>query len=140
MKILCQRKVQMQGLIGEKLKISKLLEKTDSDKFLKCDVFEEMDKLILGRIINLLNDGIEEYDKYLNLMASRRTLHYYKKYESEYKALKWAIRLLSKKKELNSIIKTESSYEMVKSYARNYFEIDKAYSNFYYHFDNCELK
>ncbi|MBI6002169.1 BREX-1 system phosphatase PglZ type A [Clostridium perfringens] len=131
---------KMQGLIGEKLKISKLLEKTDSDKFLKCDVFEEMDKLILGRIINLLNDGIEEYDKYLNLMASRRTLHYYKKYESEYKALKWAIRLLSKKKELNSIIKTESSYEMVKSYARNYFEIDKAYRKFYYHFDNCELK
>lgn len=131
---------KMQELVAEKLKIEQLLEKHDSETFINCDEFEVMDKLILSRIINLLKDGVEEYDKYLNLLSSRRTLHYYKKYVSEYKAIKWAINLLNKKKELASTIKTENSYNMVKSYTKSYFYIDKAYRKFYYHYDNSELK
>ncbi|WP_042265684.1 BREX-1 system phosphatase PglZ type A, partial [Clostridium butyricum] len=131
---------KMQDLVAEKLKIAQLLEKHDSETFINCDEFEVMDRLILSRITNLLKDGVEEYDKYLNLLSSRRTLHYYKKYVSEYKAIKWAINLLNKKKELASTIKTENSYNMVKSYAKDYFYIDKAYRKFYYHYDNSDLK
>ncbi|MGL4873467.1 MAG: BREX-1 system phosphatase PglZ type A [Clostridium sp.] len=131
---------KMQELVSEKLKIEQLLEKHDSETFISCDEFEVMDKLVLQRIINLLKDGVEEYDKYLNLLSSRRTLHYYRKYISEYKALKWAINLLNKKKELVGTIKTESSYDMVKAYAKDYFYIDKAYRKFYYHYDNSNLK
>ena len=128
---------KMQHIIGEKMKINALLDKNDSDTFASNDTFEHVDKLILRRITNLIKEGVEEYDKYLNLLSSRRTLHYYKKYISEYKALKWSINLLKKKKELDSLIKTESIYDMVKSYANNYYYIDKAYRKFYYHYDNC---
>lgn len=131
---------KMQELVAEKLKIAQLLEKHDSETFVNCDEFEVMDRLILSRITNLLKDGVEEYHKYLNLLSSRRTLHYYKKYVSEYKAIKWAINLLNKKKELASTIKTENSYNMVKSYTKDYFYIDKAYRKFYYHYDNSDLK
>ena len=61
---------KMQELVAEKLKIEQLLEKHDSETFINCDEFEVMDKLILSRIINLLKDGVEEYDKYLNLTRS----------------------------------------------------------------------
>lgn len=128
---------KMQHIIGEKMKINALLDKNHSDTFASNDTFEHVDKLILRRITNLIKEGVEEYDKYLNLLSSRRTLHYYKKYISEYKALKWSINLLKKKKELDSLIKTEGIYDMVKSYANNYFYIDKAYRKFYYHYDNC---
>lgn len=131
---------KMQHIIGEKMKINALLDKNDSDTFASNDTFEHVDKLILRRITNLIKEGVEEYDKYLNLLSSRRTLHYYKKYISEYKALKWSINLLKKKKELDSLIKTEGIYDMVKSYANNYFYIDKAYRKFYYHYDNCTEK
>ncbi|NFG40383.1 BREX-1 system phosphatase PglZ type A [Clostridium botulinum] len=131
---------KMQELVAEKLKIAGLLEKHDSETFINCDEFEVMDRLILSRITNLLKDGVEEYDKYLNLLSTRRTLHYYKKYVSEYKAIKWAINLLNKKKKLDGIIKTENSYNMVKSYTKEYFYIDKAYRKFYYHYDNSTLK
>ncbi|BBK76183.1 BREX-1 system phosphatase PglZ type A [Clostridium butyricum] len=131
---------KMQHIIGEKMKINALLDKNDSDTCASNDTFEHVDKLILRRITNLIKEGVEEYDKYLNLLSSRRTLHYYKKYISEYKALKWSINLLKKKKELDSLIKTESIYDMVKSYANNYFYIDKAYRKFYYHYDNCDDK
>lgn len=131
---------KMQKIIGEKLKISILLKQNDTDTFVGSDFFEESDKLIISRISDLLKDGVEDYDKYLNILLSRRTLHYYKKYKSEYKALKWAINLLSKKKELNSLIKTENVYDMVKSYADSYYYIDKAYRKFYYHYDNCNEK
>lgn len=131
---------KMQALVADKLKIAQLLEKYDSETFVGCDSFEVVDKLILTRITNLLRDGVEEFDKYLNLLSSRRTLHYYKKYRSEYKAIKWTINLLNKKKSLGSIIKTEDAYNMVKSYANEYFYIDKVYRKFYYHYDNCNWK
>lgn len=131
---------KMQELIAGKLKISQLLEKRDTDEFIKCEVFEDVDKIILTRITNLLKDGVEEYDKYLSILASRRTLHYYKKYVSEYKAIKWAINLLNKKKSLNSMIRTEGSFDMVKSYTKDYYYIDKVYRKFYYHYDKCQWK
>lgn len=131
---------KMQELISEKLKISQLLEKRDTDEFIKCEIFEDIDKIILTRITNLLKDGIEEYEKYLSILASRRTLHYYNKYKSEYKAIKWAINLLNKKKALNSMVPTEGSFDMVKSYTKDYYYIDKAYRKFYYHYDNCQWK
>ena len=131
---------KMQALVVDKLKITQLLENYDSETFVNCDSFEIVDKLILTRITNLLKDGVEEFDKYLNLLYSRRTLHYYKKYKREYKALKWTINLLNKKKSLGSIIKTEDAYNMVQSYVKEYFYIDKAYRKFYYHYDNCNWK
>ena len=131
---------KMQELVGEKLKIDKLLEKNDSASFINCDTFEYIDKLILTRIIKLLKDDIEEYDKYLNIISLRRTLHYYNKYESEYKAIKWAINLLNKKKKLNSNIKSEEAFDIVKSYSKEYFYIDKSYRKFYYYFDKGNWK
>ncbi|NMM63706.1 BREX-1 system phosphatase PglZ type A [Clostridium sp. P21] len=131
---------KMQELIGDKLKINSILEKNDSETFVSCDIFEEMDRIILKRITNLLNDGVEEYSKYLKIIEARRTMHFYKKYESEYKAIKWVINLLNKKKELESMIKTESAYDMFKTYVKDYYYIDKAYRKFYYHFDNCGEK
>ena len=116
----------MQQLIGNKIKISKLLEDNSSGTFINCDVFEETDKIILERIINLLNDGVGEYSNYLNLIDSRKTTHFYKKYEREYKAVKWAINLLNKKRKLDSNIKTESSYDMFKTYVKEYY-----YYNYY---------
>ncbi|WP_286907021.1 BREX-1 system phosphatase PglZ type A [Clostridium sp. UBA1652] len=131
---------KMQELVGSKLKISELLEKKDTEEFIKCEVFEEVDKLILTRITSLLKEGLEEYDKYLSELVVRRTLHYYKKYESEYNALKWAINLLNKQKSVSSIIKTEDSFNMVNSYIKDYYYIDKAYRKFYYHFDKSLWK
>lgn len=131
---------KMQHIIGGKMKINALLDKNDSDTFASNDTFEVVDKLILRRITDLIKEGVEEYDKYLSLLSSRRTLHYYRKYISEYKALKWSINLLKKKKELDSLIKTESIYDMVKSYANSYYYIDKSYRKFYYHYDNCADK
>jgi len=128
---------KMQELIGDKLKVDKLLEKNGSETFINCDIFEEMDKVVLRRITSLLKDEVEEYSKYLNLIDTRRTMHFYKKYQCEYKAIKWAINLLSKKRELDSIIKTDSSYDMFKSYVKDYYLIDKAYRKFYYYYDNC---
>lgn len=128
---------KMQKVIGDKLKINSLLDKSDSDTFISNDTFEEVDKLILRRITNLLKDGVEEYDKFLHIISARRTLHYYRKYKSDYKALKWSINLLKKKKEMDSLIKTEDAYDMVKSYTKSYYYIDKVYRKFYYHYDNC---
>lgn len=128
---------KMQELIAEKLKLNELLEKNGSETFISCDIFEDIDKIVLRRIISLLKDEVEEYNKYLNFIGSRRTMHFYEKYISEYKCVKWAINLLNKKRELDSNIKAESSYDMFKSYIKDYYYIDKAYRKFYYHYDNC---
>lgn len=131
---------KMQELVATKIKINNLLEKHDTDSFIECDVFEVIDKVILTRVITLLNDGLEDYEKYLNILLTRRKLYYYNKYVSEYKAIKWAINILNKKKALDSSIKSEKAYDMVKSYTEKYYYIDKSYRKFYYHYDKCQWK
>jgi uncharacterized protein (TIGR02687 family) len=131
---------RMESLTSKKLKITSLLEKRDIDEFINCDVFEEIDLIIFKRITSLLEEDVEEYNKYLNIFNGRRTLHFYRKHESEYEALKWVMNLLNKKKELGSSIKTESAYNMFITYTEEYYSIDKAYRKFYYYFDKCEQK
>lgn len=128
---------KMQEFIAEKLNIEETLEKQDTSKFINCNTFEDVDKIIIKRISNLLENNVEEYQKYLSIIAERRTKHFYKKYHNIYKVLSWTINLLNKKKELSSTIKEENSYKITKTYVKEYSYIDKAYRKFYYYFDNC---
>ncbi|CAB1245754.1 PglZ domain protein [Clostridiaceae bacterium BL-3] len=131
---------KMQQLISNKLKINMLLNKNSLDTFIDCDIFDEIDRIILLRISNLLENGVGEYSRYLSIISRRRTAHFYRKYENEYKTLKWTINMLNEKEKLNSNIKEESSFDMFKSYVDRYYYFDEAYRKFYYHYDSCKCK
>ncbi|MPQ42510.1 BREX-1 system phosphatase PglZ type A [Clostridium tarantellae] len=130
---------KMANLIAHKIKVHELLEKHDVDAFINCDIFEQVDDIILSRLINLVNNDVEEFDKYINIISKRRTLHFYSKYRDYYKALVWAIKFLKEKKEV-AYIKEDISYNMINAYVKEYYFFDKAYRKFYLYNDRCENK
>lgn len=131
---------KISAFISSKLKIDGLLEQYEMEDFLHCDIFEAIDSHILTNITRLTEAGMSEFERYLALLNSRRTLHFYSHHKSEYKLLKWAIHLLNQKKLLQHDIKAQSSYAMVMTYTKEYMYIDKAYRKFYLHYDRTEQR
>lgn len=127
---------KMAQSVAEKLRIYDLLKNNDIDTISECETFEDIDKIILNKIVDLLNNDGEEFERYLKIISNRRTLHFYTKYKDLYEAVRYAIKFLSKKKEVK-YIKGASSYDMFQSYINEYYLFDKYYRKFYLHYDKC---
>ena len=127
---------KMAQVVADKLKVYDLLKNNDIDTISECETFEEVDKIILNKIVELLNNDGEEFERYLKIISNRRTLHFYTKYKDLYEAVRYAIKFLSKKKEVQ-YIKGASSYDMFQSYTKEYYLFDKYYRKFYLHYDKC---
>lgn len=127
---------KMAQAVAEKLRIYDLLKNSDIDAISECETFEDVDKIILNKIVDLLNNDGEEFERYLKIISNRRTLHFYTKYKDLYEAVRYAIKFLSKKKEVQ-YIKGASSYDMFQSYTKEYYLFDKYYRKFYLHYDKC---
>ncbi len=122
--------------IGSKININEVLKANDIDTFNECEVFEQVDKIILRKIEELLDNDGEEFDRYLSLISKRRTLHFYPKYKNQYEALRNAIKFLKKKKEVG-VIQGGSAYDMFNTYIKDYNVFDKYYRKFYQYYDRC---
>lgn len=131
---------KMSNFISDKLKIDTLIEQYEIEDFIHCDIFEAIDTHILAKITTLIQSDVSEFERYLGILSSRRTLHFYAQHKSEYKLLKWAINLLNQKKQLQHEIKAQSSYDMVMTYTKDYMYIDKAYRKFYLHYDRIDQR
>lgn len=126
--------------IQKKVKVSNYLEEWEIKDYLKTDVFQIFDEKIINYICTQLNNDIHQYDKYIDMIAERRTLHWYPEFKYEYESLIQAIHLLKKAFDLDFFIPQQSPYEMFKIYSEDYFEIDTAYRKFYVAFDKLENK
>jgi uncharacterized protein (TIGR02687 family) len=100
----------------------------------ECDGFECFDQRILGYIQESIGNQVENYDFCLNLIKTRRTKHWYQKYENIYEALYHLLKILDLKKTLVPI-PMAGVKELWDGYAQNYFLVDYHYRNFYWHYD-----
>ncbi|MDU2489938.1 MAG: BREX-1 system phosphatase PglZ type A [Clostridium celatum] len=127
---------KMAQSVAEKLNIYDMLKNNDIDTIGECETFEEVDKIILNNIVELLNNDGEEFERYLRLISNRRTLHFYSKYKDLYESVRYAIKFLNKKKDVD-YIRGASSYDMFQRYISDYYLFDKYYRKFYLHYDKC---
>lgn len=126
--------------LEKKVNVSDYLEEWEIKDYLKTDVFQIFDEKIINYIANQLINDIHQYDTYIDLIAERRTLHWYPEFKYEYESLVQAIHLLEKVYEFDFFIRQQSPYEMFKAYIEDYFKIDTAYRKFYVAFDKLENK
>lgn len=123
-----------------KVNIEQYIKDWDIDNYIKCDAFKAFDKAIINRIIDLVLNDIEEYDKYLQIISARRTNHWFDNFEYEYEAINSAIELFKVKKNIGDSIRQCKTYEFIEKYINEYYIIDKAYRRFYVAFDKSENK
>ncbi|HHW39002.1 MAG TPA: BREX-1 system phosphatase PglZ type A [Bacillales bacterium] len=127
--------------IEKKVKVNDYIAEWEIKDYLKTDVFRIFDEKIINYISNQLNNDIHQYDTFIDMIAVRRTLHWYPEFKYEYESLIQAIHFLKKAYyDLDFFIPQQSPYEMVKAYTEDYFKIDTAYRKFYVAFDKLENK
>ncbi len=123
-----------------KLNIQQYIKEWDIDNYIKCDVFKAFDKAIINKLVDQLLNDIEEYDKYSQIIASRRTTHFFSNFEQEYEAINAIIELFKMKKNIGGIIRQHKAHEFIEKYTNEYYIVDKAYRRFYVAFDKSEDK
>jgi uncharacterized protein (TIGR02687 family) len=126
--------------IESKLNIEQHIKDWDIDNYIKCDAFKEFDKAIINKLVGLVLNDIKEYDKYSQIISSRRTTHFFNNFEQEYEAINAAIELLKVKKNIDGFIKQYKTHQFIEMYANEYYLVDKAYRRFYAAFDKIEDK
>lgn len=123
-----------------KLNIQQYIKEWDVDNYIKCDALKAFDKAIINKLVDQLLNDIEEYDKYSQIIAARRTTHFFNNFEQEYDAINAAIELFKTKKDIGGYIRQYKAHEFIEKYTNEYYVVDKAYRRFYVAFDKCEDK
>ena len=126
--------------IESKLNVEKYLKDWDIDNYIKCDTFKAFDKAIISKLVGLVLNDIEEYDKYSQIITQRRTTHFFNKFEQEYEAINVAIELFKVKKNIGGFIRQYKANEFIEKYVNEYYIVDKAYRRFYVAFDKSDDK
>lgn len=122
------------------LNVEQYIKEWDIENYIKCDAFRAFDRAIIDKLIDLILNDIEEYDKYLRIIQMRRTTHFFNNFIQQYEAINSAIELFSLKKHIGGFIKQYKTHEFIEKYISEYYIIDKAYRRFYVAFDKAEDK
>ena len=127
--------------ISDKINLIKLMEKVDIDNIIKCDTFRYFDEFIIKKIIDRIQSGAGEFDKYLSEINHRKSLYWYKDYKYSYEALYYAIELFKLKESMGDI-QERSPLSMFEKYYKDdktpYYLIDKCYRKFYMYYDKVD--
>jgi uncharacterized protein (TIGR02687 family) len=128
---------------GAKLKnsLTSLLDKHQVEDYLEAESVDVFDKIIIVTIVKELNDGSDNFEKYLGWIDKRKTKHWYQVYGNIYCAIENAIHLHQFSKDIEQEgIREQSLNELFKAYTKRYYHIDYYYRKFYFHYDKDSEK
>jgi len=125
---------KLSASIEASLDIAERLDAVDVKSLSECDIFEAFDKKILHYVLDSINNEIENYEQCLHLIETRRSKHWYEKYNSIYEAIYYVIKILQYHKN-NPDIPMLNSEQLWERYTSEYYFIDYYYRHFYWHYD-----
>jgi len=125
---------QLAAGIEAYLDIAGRLDAVDIESLSECDVFAAFDKKVLHYVLDSIHNEVENYEQCLRLIETRRSKHWYEKYESIYEAVYYAIKILQFHKN-NPNIPMLDCQQLWEGYSNNYYYMDYYYRHFYWHYD-----
>ena len=121
--------------------LSKEIKKYDISDYIEAESLPLFDKHIIHRIVDELNNDKEDFNSYLEWIASRKTKHWYPEFENIYNALEYAVKLYHFTKEFNEEdLNNQNLNRFFRNYTERYYLMDYYYRKFYYHYDKDSQK
>ncbi|MBN2489159.1 MAG: BREX-1 system phosphatase PglZ type A [Methanosarcinaceae archaeon] len=115
--------------------------KYDVTGYLEAESLALFDKHVISKIVSELDNDKEDFDTYLEWIASRKTKHWYPGFENIYNALEYAVKLNQFAKEFNEEnLSDQNLNRFFRNYTERYYLMDYYYRKFYYHFDKDREK
>lgn len=123
--------------VEERLKIRDDLKKYTIDSYIHCDSFEIFDKNIIKHYVDTL---YQTREKILleDVLEYRKSSHFYKNYEYEYKLVYWANEFIYYFKEFQREVLPDDATELINLFENKFANVDKTYRKFYYYYDHIE--
>ncbi len=121
--------------VEEYLELNDTFQNYDIEIIKETDLFEICDKLIIKKIISLLNSNINKYDYFKNIINLRRTSAWNDNFFSFYKSLYYYIEMLEFKEKHSNEFNFNSFEDGFKKYETIYYKMDFYYRKFYYYYD-----
>lgn len=112
----------------------------EMQEILLLDAFRVYDEKIILYLAEQLACGLTDFQAFLEIIATRRKLHWYPEYKQEYEAIFHAVQLLLLLHEKDYFILEQSASKMFSAYADDFYRIDTAYRKFYVFYDRIENK
>ncbi len=117
------------------------IKKYDINDYIEAESLALFDKHIVHRIVDELNNDKEDFNSYLEWIASRKTKHWYPEFENIYNALEYAVKLYHFTKEFNEEdLNNQNLNRFFRNYTERYYLMDYYYRKFYYHYDKDSQK
>jgi len=123
-----------------KLKVSEYIDNWEIEDYINCDTFKSFDEAIINKLKEKLLSDIGEFEKYRDIIQTRRTKHWYNLFKFEYECLYWAIELFDCWKNVRQDIRHYTPLEFLERYAEEYCKLDTSYRKFYTSFDRLQNK
>lgn len=114
---------------------SQLIEGLDIEDYKYIDILKVFDRAIIRNIVDSLENKIEDYDRFIELIRGRRTKHFYEQYEGVYEALLNVVEMHKFYKKYNMGIPQKNNEKLFKEYATEYYKMDTFYRKVYYFYD-----
>jgi uncharacterized protein (TIGR02687 family) len=117
------------------------IRKYDVNAYIEAESVPLFDTHVIRKIVDELDNDREDFDSYLEWIASRKTKHWYPDLENLYSALEYAVRLYQFAKEFNEEnLGDQDLNRFFRNYAERYYLMDYYYRKFYYHYDKDSQK
>jgi len=126
--------------IERKLKVREYIDNWEIEDYINCDTFKAFDEAIIRKLKEQLLISIGEFERYMDIIQTRRRKHWYNFFKSEYECIYWAIELFDCWKDVSQNIRQYTPLEFAKRYAEQYYKLDTAYRKFYTSFDRLQNK
>jgi len=112
-----------------------MIEKMEIHEYQDVELLKVFDRAIITHIVNSLENKIEDYDQFMEIIRGRRTTHFYKDYRSVYEAVINGIEMYKFYKKYSTGIPAQNNGKFFKAYTEEYHKIDAYYRKFYYYHD-----
>jgi uncharacterized protein (TIGR02687 family) len=119
----------------KEVNITQIIEGLDIEDYKDIDILKVFDRAIIKNIVNSLENKIEDYDRFIEIIRGRRTKHFYEQYEGIYEALLNVVEMHKFYKKYNMGIPQKNNEKLFKDYVQEYYKMDTFYRKFYYYYD-----
>lgn len=119
----------------KEVNIAQIINELDIEEIKDVDILKVFDRAIIKNIVDSLENKIEDYDEFIEIIRRRRTKHFYEQYESIYEALLNAVEIHKFYKKYSMGIPQKNTDKFFKDYIEEYYRMDTYYRSFYYFYD-----
>lgn len=123
--------------VANKLNLLGYVEEWDPGDYQDCGIFREFDMEIISRIAKGIQAGIDDFEYWRELIASRRTTRWFPDFKHIYDAFDDAIDIFELRAKWDTIPGHLDAPSLFHAYAERYYKMDQAYRRFYTSYDTA---